>query len=379
MKRIHIFKAGTHTSAGGATLDFSEDRLKAMVDGYDPTNHEAPIVIGHPKDNGPAFGWVKGLEFGENGIHAIPHQLNDDFAEAVKNGSFKKVSASFYSPDSPNNPNPGNYYLRHVGFLGAQPPAIKGLQALEFSEGQEMFKTGNGEDVLIEFEEDIDAAWQAQDSAGIFRKLREFIIDKFSKEDADEVIPSYAIEGLERGAQRRIDQAHNQPNYSEGNGPMNKEEIAAMQAENAALKQKNTDFSEREEEISNRENKLKAAARKAVITGLITDGKILPAQEAQVASFMEMLEGNDVAVEFAEGDATVSKTGPDAFAAFLGTFPNQVDFNEHSNNEGNEPEEITSQQLAKEAQDFQENEAKEGRVITIDAAVQHVIASKNNS
>lgn len=26
------------------------------------------------------------------------------------------------------------YYLRHVGFLGAEPPAIKGLQPIEFSE-----------------------------------------------------------------------------------------------------------------------------------------------------------------------------------------------------------------------------------------------------
>ncbi len=50
----------------------------------------------------------------------------------VKAGRFKSRSASFYHPDNPNNPKPGVYYLRHVGFLGAQPPAVKGLKAVEF-------------------------------------------------------------------------------------------------------------------------------------------------------------------------------------------------------------------------------------------------------
>ena len=55
----------------------------------------------------------------------------------VRAGRFKKVSASFYTPDSPHNPVPGVYYLRHVGFLGAQPPAVKGLAPVpvNFAEG----------------------------------------------------------------------------------------------------------------------------------------------------------------------------------------------------------------------------------------------------
>jgi len=31
---------------------------------------------------------------------------------------------------------PGVYYLRHVGFLGAQPPAVKGLRPIELAEGE---------------------------------------------------------------------------------------------------------------------------------------------------------------------------------------------------------------------------------------------------
>jgi hypothetical protein len=63
----------------------------------------------------------------------------------VDNKQFKKRSASFYPPGHPSNPKPGNWYLRHVAFLGAQPPAIAGLAdfadtgaegAVSFSEGE---------------------------------------------------------------------------------------------------------------------------------------------------------------------------------------------------------------------------------------------------
>ena len=65
LKGIHIFKPGQHTSSQGQVLAFTEDHLKASVTAYDPALHEAPIVIGHPKENAPAWGWVSALAFGE--------------------------------------------------------------------------------------------------------------------------------------------------------------------------------------------------------------------------------------------------------------------------------------------------------------------------
>lgn len=126
MKAINIFKTGTHTSMGGAELNFSEADLQAVATSYDPKLHEAPIVVGHPKSDDPAFGWVKGVTFEDGNLYAEPHQVDEAFAEMVADGKFKKVSAAFYAPGSANNPTPGSYHLRHVGFLGAQPPAVKG-------------------------------------------------------------------------------------------------------------------------------------------------------------------------------------------------------------------------------------------------------------
>lgn len=128
-KLIHIFKPGRHVAMSGAALNFTESDLQASAAAYDPAIHEAPLVIGHPKVDAPAYGWVKSLAAGGDGLNIEPHQVNPDFAEMFASGAFKKVSASFYAPDSPCNPVPGVYYLRHVGF-GAQPPAVKGCVAL---------------------------------------------------------------------------------------------------------------------------------------------------------------------------------------------------------------------------------------------------------
>ena len=70
MKGIHIFKPGNHTCSKGQNLDFTEDLIKASVDAYDPDLHEAPIVVGHPKNNGPAWGWVSSLDYSDQALTA---------------------------------------------------------------------------------------------------------------------------------------------------------------------------------------------------------------------------------------------------------------------------------------------------------------------
>ncbi|WP_030129132.1 phage protease [Pseudomonas sp. QTF5] len=136
MKPLHIFKPGTHTAQCGTTLNFTETDLAATVSAYNPTLHEAPLVIGHPQHDAPAAGWVKFLSATALGLIAEPQQVDATFAEQVAKGSYKKISASFYHPSAANNPVPGVYYLRHVGFLGAQPPAVKGLRPIELAEGE---------------------------------------------------------------------------------------------------------------------------------------------------------------------------------------------------------------------------------------------------
>ncbi|HGP0281935.1 TPA: peptidase, partial [Pseudomonas aeruginosa] len=124
---LPILPAGRHVALDGRPVEFTEAILQEIAATYDPALSEAPLVIGHPKLNAPAYGWAKGLEVREGMLYAEPHQVVPEFAEAANRKMYKKRSASVYLPDSPGNPVPGKHYLRHIGFLGAVPPAIKGI------------------------------------------------------------------------------------------------------------------------------------------------------------------------------------------------------------------------------------------------------------
>jgi hypothetical protein len=134
MEKIAIFRTGTHTDASGKTRIWTEDDLHTIAAKYnEQTEHEAPVVVGHPKDNAPAFGWVSKLAVDGGILYASLKDLSAEFVDMVKNHRFKKRSIALY-PDM---------LLRHVGFLGAVPPAVKGLADAVFSDRA---------DISVEFE-----------------------------------------------------------------------------------------------------------------------------------------------------------------------------------------------------------------------------------
>ncbi|MDR3629098.1 MAG: hypothetical protein P4L42_02050, partial [Desulfocapsaceae bacterium] len=228
---LEIFKVGRHTALGGRTLEFGEADLRATVAAYDPLLHEAPLVVGHPGIDAPAYGWVKGLGFSEGLMTAIPDQVDPAFAEMVNAGRFKKISASFYQPDAPANPVPGVYYLRHVGFLGAAPPSVKGLKSASFAASEEG---------VVEFGD-----WADQIEAGLFRKLREWIISKFGQDEADKALPGWDVDTVQTEAAQpeEIPPSFTENQHSQEENMLTAEEIAAREA---AVQQKEASFAERE-------------------------------------------------------------------------------------------------------------------------------------
>ena len=132
-QEIEIFKAGNHVASDGRAREFSVAVVAAMAAVYSPARHEAPLTLGHPSDNLPAYGWVKSLRATDDGrLMMRAGDVTPEFSEAVKAGRYKKRSASFYPPGAANNPAPGNWYLRHVAWLGAQVPAVRGLADVNF-------------------------------------------------------------------------------------------------------------------------------------------------------------------------------------------------------------------------------------------------------
>jgi hypothetical protein len=133
-QEIEIFKVGNQVDNEGRARAFPVAVVVAMAAAYSPARHEAPLTLGHPADNLPAYGWVKSLRATADGrLMMRAGDVVPEFSEAVKAGRYKKRSASFYPPNAPNNPVPGSWYLRHVAWLGAQVPAVKGLADVNFN------------------------------------------------------------------------------------------------------------------------------------------------------------------------------------------------------------------------------------------------------
>ena len=132
---IEIFKAGRAVDDSGVVHHFSEADVAGMAAAYDPALREAPLTIGHPAHDLPAYGWVGAMRINTGGrlvMDAV--RVEPQFAEMVYAGRFRKRSAAFYPPGHANNPKPGHWYPRHVAFLGAQPPAIAGLKDITFAD-----------------------------------------------------------------------------------------------------------------------------------------------------------------------------------------------------------------------------------------------------
>ena len=316
MKPLHIFKPGTHVTMSGASITFGESDLAATVRAYDPTLHEAPLVIGHPKHDAPAAGWVKSISAAAEGLIAVPHEVDVAFAELVAKKSFKKISASFYHPDAANNPVPGVYYLRHVGFLGAQPPSVKGLRPIELAED---------EDGIVEFGDFGDSI-----TAGVFRRLREWLIGQFGQEAADQVVPGWDVDNL--AAQALRDDVR--PSFTEPTQPhkttieehtVNPAEQAALEAENKRLKtqleQHQTD--QRQAAADQRHTKNLAFAEE-----LVGAGKLLPKHAAALIAALDFAEAGDEPLEFGEGKER--KPVIEGLKAIFDDLPAQIDFAEQA-------------------------------------------------
>lgn len=123
---ISIFSGGKQRDNMGREHD-GDALIDKAVANFNAAKHEPPAVIGHPADDAPAYGWVEGLKKEGRLLLAKFKQVQPDFAQMVKDGLFKKRSAAFYQDGT----------LRHVGFLGAWPPAVKGLANLHFNKGEE--------------------------------------------------------------------------------------------------------------------------------------------------------------------------------------------------------------------------------------------------
>lgn len=313
---IQIFRRGRHQDSSGTELTFGDAELRDLATSYNPALYQAPLVVGHPRHDAPAYGWVAGLSYADTSgtLEASPDQVDPEFAELVNAGRLKYVSASLYLPDSPQNPTPGHWYLRHVGFLGAQPPAIKGLRAHQFAEGESGV-------VTLEFSEAERWGWRTL--ADLFRRLRERTLVTSGAEVADALVPEYALQAL---ADADADAAPVETPLQYQECSMDPTAVAERERQLDAEAQRLKDWEARlaaEQQTRHRADCLRFTE------SLVSGGRLLPLDQAPLATLLAELPEHPSA-DFAEGEGQPERPPAVWLREFLGRLPVQVDFTERS-------------------------------------------------
>lgn len=279
---IAVFRAGEHTDMNGKVKIWTETDLDQIISKYDPSNHEAPAVIGHPAHNTPAWGWVTGLRRVGDTLYAEFGQLDPAFMDMLKAGRFKKRSISLY-PD---------LSLKHIGFLGAAPPAVKGLPDYAFiaDDNETTIEILTKENSIMDMKEFVEAL-------------------KFWKSEIAEATPEPKKDETVSFTEADIENA--------------KKEAATAERERLTL------------EFAESAAKTKQEARHATITAevtqLIAAGKAIPAWVK--GGLVEFMAGLDAAtdIQFAEG---AKQNQLDWFRAFLAGLPKVIEFGEKAKSDG---------------------------------------------
>ena len=312
-REIEILREGRFTALDGQAVSFTAADLDELVSSYDADSDPAPIVIGHPKTDAPAWGWAKSLRVDGNILKATVDQLEPAFAEAVAAGRYKRVSASLYPRGHAASPKPAQLYLKHIGFLGGAAPAVKGLVPVAFSE--QAFAG------CITVEEGSTAVPEP-----VLSKAREVVAQ-----------------------------------------PVEPREIAA---DVACLAEREAALSAREIALSEAEERIRNSANLAFAESLIAQVKLAPAAKDRVVFLLNALGATDDTLSFGEGDAAESAQA--AFKSLLAAGHPVIALGEHAPAGGEFVDDHDGVSLGKRAQAFADTQRAKGISISAADAVRHV-------
>jgi phage terminase Nu1 subunit (DNA packaging protein) len=127
MPEMMIFKAGKYPQG-----DWPKERVKKLVDAYDPEKSDAPLVIGHrwygtDDSYQDAHGWVQSLRMdGAGKVYAVVTDVSADLKKKVAEKKLKYMSVEIYENDKVDATKPP--YLRAIALLGRDTPAVAGVK-----------------------------------------------------------------------------------------------------------------------------------------------------------------------------------------------------------------------------------------------------------
>lgn len=372
---VEVFKVGTHTDSKGRQVSFSKADVEQMVE-----NHKlgaAPAVIGHPKDTAPAYAQVDQYKLDEDGrLFAKFDKINPAFEKGVESGAYYNRSVSVIKDKV------HGWRVRHVGWLGAMPPAIDGLAPVEFSADDE---------TCFEFAAPgYSLVWGLESCAKLLRRLRDRMIEKDGLEEADTTLPQYEIDSVNESASTARAQFNDDKPASLFNQPTEEDHMISQEQHDAAVALARSEGEAAgkkgmvpEAEFSAAQAELliiKKAEQKARINAQITDwkakGVILPRDEAGLSEYMASLEDEGKEFSFAKAEGgEQKKTASAFFAEFMATRGPVVKIGgKKDGDEGDALDVSDTAAVSQAASDFMVAEEGKGRHVSAAAAVQHVVA-----
>jgi hypothetical protein len=116
---MEIFRTGDYGTKGYYTNSDLDDIITNFHN-----SGAVPIVLGHPKDNGPVHGWLMEIKRRGEVIIGKLGNLHDNFVKDVAEGKYRNRSVRIVLGAT-------GARLEHLGFLGAMLPEVSGLKQIE--------------------------------------------------------------------------------------------------------------------------------------------------------------------------------------------------------------------------------------------------------
>ncbi|KAF0145104.1 MAG: hypothetical protein FD156_1215 [Nitrospirae bacterium] len=297
-KLVSALRIGTFKDSNGEEHTFDVKRLDAIASAYNPQFNEAPEVIGHPKTDDPAWGWIKSFKREGDILFYEYRDRVPAFQQMIDLKMFKHRSIKLGAD---------GITVKHVGWLGAKAPAVKGLPVT--------FKAED-EGVTIEFSEDEGDIGVMEKMKKMLMEMMDMISGKKKQADGPPEKGKMQMEEKEEGM-GEIDELKKKLTEHEGKIAEFSERDSAKDAEIACLRKDLADKT--------------AAERKQSFAAFCEskemEGKIPPAVKPVVIEFMEILSGTQE-FEFSEGDGKLKAQPVERFKTLLSGLKKTIEFSE---------------------------------------------------
>jgi hypothetical protein len=125
---FQVLSPGVYPLSKDRQINFNSEDLGRMASAFNGLNprRPAPVVIGHPENDAPAYGTVYFLKMEDNELLGVSDDLSESYRQQMRAGNFQRYGAQFFAPDNPDNPAPGSWLLKHIGVKGVVPPIVRG-------------------------------------------------------------------------------------------------------------------------------------------------------------------------------------------------------------------------------------------------------------